>query len=102
MAFLNNTDLFYTYIHHELYIGILHNVVALTLGYLTARLCYVLFKNQKTLTVETGIQNSGLLLVFLFFNGLAGMTILVTFWGIWHIISGLILASYWSFKNKEA
>ena len=58
--------------------------------------------NQKTLAIETGIQNSGLglLLIFTFFEGLGGMAILVAFWGIWHIVSGLIIASLWSKKVK--
>jgi BASS family bile acid:Na+ symporter len=61
------------------------------------------FKNQKTLAIETGIQNSGLglLLIFSFFNGLGGMAILAAFWGIWHIISGLLIALFWSKKSDE-
>lgn len=60
--------------------------------------------NQKTLTFETGIQNSGLglLLVFSFFDSLGGMAILVAFWAVWDMFSGLILASFWSYKLKKA
>jgi len=43
----------------------------------------------------------GLLLIFTFFNDLGGMAILAAFWGIWHIISGLLLAFYWSNKSKK-
>ncbi|HEY5692214.1 MAG TPA: bile acid:sodium symporter family protein, partial [Cyclobacteriaceae bacterium] len=44
------------------------------------------------------IQNSGLglILIFGFFNGLGGMAIVAAWWGIWHILSGLTIASYWS------
>ena len=72
--------------------------MALVLGFLVARIFGLSFKNQKTLAIETGIQNSGLglLLIFTFFNGLGGMAIMAAFWGIWHIVSGLILALYWS------
>jgi BASS family bile acid:Na+ symporter len=38
----------------------------------------------------------GMLLIFSFFNGLGGMALLAAFWGIWHIVSGLIIATYWS------
>jgi BASS family bile acid:Na+ symporter len=31
-------------------------------------------------------------LVFNFFDGLGGMAILVAWWGVWHIISGLTTA----------
>ena len=37
-----------------------------------------------------------MLLIFSFFNGLGGMALLAAFWGIWHIVSGLIIATYWS------
>ena len=104
IAFSKNIDVFNNYIQHVLLIGITHNVLAILLGFTVANLFKLSFKNQKTLAIETGIQNSGLglLLIFTFFNGLGGMAILAAFWGIWHIISGLLLAAYWSKqKNKE-
>ncbi|TWO34345.1 bile acid:sodium symporter family protein [Seonamhaeicola sediminis] len=102
IAFVNNLDVFNAYIHHVLLLGILHNIIAILLGFLVARLFRLSFKNQKTIAIETGIQNSGLglLLIFTFFNGMGGMAILAAFWGIWHIISGLLLAFYWSGKEK--
>lgn len=101
IAFANNLDVFYDYIDRVLLIGIGHNILALLLGLMVAKLFRLSRKNQKTLTIETGIQNSGLglLLIFTFFNGLGGMAILAAFWGIWHIVSGLLLASYWSTKT---
>lgn len=101
IAFSNNLDIFNDYVHHVLAIGIGHNIIALLLGFVIARSFRLSFRDQKTLAIETGIQNSGLglLLIFTFFNGLGGMAILAAFWGIWHIISGLALAAYWS-KRK--
>lgn len=103
IAFSNNLDVFNNYIHHVLAIGISHNILAILLGFTIAKLFRLSFKNQKTLAIETGIQNSGLglLLIFTFFNDLGGMAILAAFWGIWHIISGLLLAFYWSNKSKK-
>ncbi len=103
IAFSKNIDVFNAYIHHVLVIGITHNIIALLLGFFVAKLFRLSLKNQKTLAIETGIQNSGLglLLIFSFFNGLGGMAILAAFWGIWHIISGLLLAYYWS-RQKTA
>ena len=48
--------------------------------------------------IETGIQNSGLglVLIFNFFGGLGGMALVAAFWGIWHIVSGLTVATFWS------
>lgn len=103
IAFSKNIDVFNMYIHHVLALGIAHNILALLLGFGVAKLFKLSFKNQKTLAIETGIQNSGLglLLIFSFFNGLGGMAILAAFWGIWHIISGLLLAFFWSRKKVQ-
>lgn len=100
IAFSKNIDVFNTYIHHVLILGISHNILAILLGFLIAKVFKLSFTDQKTLAVETGIQNSGLglLLIFSFFDGLGGMAILAAFWGIWHIISGLLLTTYWSKK----
>lgn len=101
IAFSKNIAIFNGYVHHVLVLGIGHNLLAIALGFLLARVFRLSFKNQKTLAIETGIQNSGLglLLIFTFFEGLGGMAILAAFWGIWHIISGLLLAMFWSKKG---
>nr|WP_321225587.1 bile acid:sodium symporter family protein [uncultured Psychroserpens sp.] len=103
IAFSKNIDIFYNYIHYVLIIGICHNALAILLGLLTAKAFRLSFKDQKTIAIETGIQNSGLglLLIFTFFSGLGGMAIMAAFWGIWHIVSGLILALYWSRKPSK-
>ncbi len=36
------------------------------------------------------------MLMFDFFDGLGGMAIVTAWWGIWHIVSGLTLATLWS------
>ncbi|MEJ6792398.1 MAG: bile acid:sodium symporter family protein [Lacinutrix sp.] len=102
IAFYNNLDVFVGYVKNVIGIGIFHNALALLLGFLVAKLFKLSFKNQKTIMIETGIQNSGLglLLIFTFFNGLGGMALIAAFWGIWHIISGLILSLYWSRKTN--
>jgi bile acid:Na+ symporter, BASS family len=103
IAFTNNLDVFKNYIHHVLILGISHNTLAILLGFFVAKWFGLSFINQKTIAIETGIQNSGLglLLIFTFFNGLGGMAIMAAFWGIWHIISGLLLAFYWSKKSEK-
>ena len=103
IAFMNNLDVFNNYIHHVLVLGISHNILAILLGYFVAKSFGLSFENQKTLAIETGIQNSGLglLLIFTFFSGLGGMAMMAAFWGIWHIISGLLLALFWSKKSER-
>jgi BASS family bile acid:Na+ symporter len=76
----------------------------LLVGFYFAKLNKLAYLDQKTLSIETGIQNSGLglLLVFSFFDGLGGMALLVAFWAIWDILSGLLIAFFWSDKKKMA
>lgn len=98
VAFYNNLDIFTEYIHYVIFIVILHNFSGLLGGFYFAKGLKLNYYNQKTLALETGIQNSGLglLLVFAFFEGLGGMALCVAFWGIWDILSGLVIAYYWS------
>ena len=74
---------------------IAHNSLALAGGYALASLAGLSPFDRRAVTIETGIQNSGLglVLIFGFFGGLGGMAIVAAFWGIWHAISGLALAS---------
>ncbi|NQV76757.1 MAG: bile acid:sodium symporter family protein [Lutibacter sp.] len=104
IAFYDNYEIFIKYIHHVLILVIVHNLLALMTGFYFAKAMRLSYKNQKTLSIETGIQNSGLglLLIFSFFNGLGGMMLLVAFWAIWDIFSGLLLASYWSKQKVKA
>jgi BASS family bile acid:Na+ symporter len=87
------------------FIGVLiHNALALNLGYWSGRLCGLSEPDNRAVSIEVGIQNSGLglVLVFNFFNGLGGMAILVAWWGIWHIIAGLIAAFIFSRRPLPA
>ena len=87
------------------FIGVLiHNALALNLGYWTGRVCGLSEFDNRAVSIEVGIQNSGLglVLVFNFFNGLGGMAILVAWWGIWHIIAGLVAAFIFSRRPLPA
>ncbi len=77
---------------------IAHNALALGLGFVIATLAGVSAADRRAITIETGIQNSGLglILIFAFFGGLGGMAVVAAFWGMWHAISGLALALAWS------
>ena len=75
-----------------------HNAMALTIGYSAARLFGLEEWDRRAVSIEVGIQNSALalVLIFQFFGGLGGMAIIAGWWGIWHIISGLTVAFFWS------
>jgi BASS family bile acid:Na+ symporter len=98
IALANNFENFLNHIHLVLVVVAIHNALALTTGYLSARLMKLSVADQRTIAIETGIQNSGLglFLIFSFFDGMGGMALVAAWWGIWHIISGLAIASYWS------
>ena len=77
---------------------LIHNALALNLGFWAGRISGLTEQDTRAVSIEVGIQNSGLglVLVFNFFDGLGGMAILVAWWGIWHIIAGLIAAFIFS------
>lgn len=103
LALYNNKDVFMDYVVYVFWIVLLHNLVAFTTGFSLARVFRLSPANVRSVTIETGIQNSGLglLLIFTFFNGLGGMALLAAFWGIWHIVSGLLLAGLWNYGTRK-
>lgn len=105
MAFMNNIDLFIKYIFFIFIIVLVHNALGLITGYSIASIFKLSDINRRTLTIETGIHNSGLGLLLLFNPKIfpydlqiGGMIFVVAWWGIWHIVSGLSLAVYWHKK----
>ena len=101
IAFYQNIEIFLEYIHLVAALVIFHNIGACAIGFYTAKSFGLKKREQKTISMETGIQNGGLglLLIFQFFDGLGGMALLAAFWGIWDIFSGMLLGIYWGRKN---
>ena len=97
IAFFKNYDLFLNWIHAVVFLVLIHNALGLMLGYFLPKVFKRPEKDCRAISIETGIQNSGLalVLIFNFFDGLGGMTIVAAWWGIWHMISGLTLAIFW-------
>lgn len=77
---------------------IVHNLAVLIVGFAVALLFRLGVAERRTLSLETGIQNSGLglLLIFSFFDKNISMALVAAIWGIWHLISGMTLALFWS------
>lgn len=108
VMFSNNWELFVKHIKYIFVIVFVHNLIALFTGYSVSTLFKQSERNRRTLTIETGIQNSGLGLVLLFNPKIfppdlliGGMLFITAWWGIWHIVSGLSIASYWSRKEPK-
>ena len=64
--------------------------------------------DRRTLTIETGIQNSGLGLVLLLGTGIfdsfpphGGTLVITAWWGIWHIISGLSVSGLCNLLDRR-
>lgn len=102
-AFAKNWEIFIKYISALFLFVLMQNMVALASGFSLARLFKLNLPDTKTLTIETGIQNSGLglILYFNFFSeySLGGMGMIVAWWGIWHIVAGLSVATLWARKT---
>jgi BASS family bile acid:Na+ symporter len=98
IAFSKNFDVFRHYIHWVLLAVFLQNGAALAIGYFSAYASGLSEADRRAIAIEVGIQNSalGLVLVFRYFDGLGGMALVAGWWGIWHVISGLTLATIWS------
>lgn len=101
-ALAGNFSLFLKYIHLIFLLVLLHNGLAFLGGYLLPKALKINEVNSRTISIETGIQNSGLALALIFnpriFPAdleLGGMAFIAAWWGVWHIVAGLILALYW-------
>ena len=92
------------YIHLVFGMTALHNGLALLGGFAIATLTGLSTANRRTVTLETGLQNSGLgmTLVFAFFPQYGGMAIVLAWWGIWHLLTGFALAYYWGRRGRGA
>ncbi len=110
LTFGNNIDAFMKCIRYIFLIVLVHNLLALGIGFGTGTLFKVPYKDRRTITIETGIQNSGLGLVLLFnpaifdpviWSNNGGMVVITAWWGVWHIVSGLTLAYAWRLRGRR-
>lgn len=109
IMFANNFEHFLNYMVWIIIIVLVHNFLALSTGFSFSKLLKLSERNRRTVTIETGIQNSGLGLVLIFNPAIfpesldtGGMSIVTAWWGIWHIVAGLLVARIWrNFKYKD-
>ena len=108
VSFSQNFQIFLDNIIFIFIIVLIHNAIAMATGYLGGSLAKVPEADRRSLTVEIGIQNSGLGLILLFNPAIfppeiwhghyGGMLFVAAWWGIWHIVSGLTVA--YLFRRK--
>lgn len=111
IIFTGNLDVFMACIKYIFLIVLLHNLLALGIGFGTSTVLKLPYKDRRTLTIETGIQNSGLGLILLLNPNIfpdtgawannGGMLVITAWWGVWHIISGLTLAFTWRVRGRK-
>ena len=98
IAFSNNFALFIERFSSFFWLVVAHNLLALSLGYGMGTALKLSVPDRRAVTLEVGIQNSGLGLVilFTFFPQAGGMMLITAFWGVWHLVSGLTLSQFWA------
>ena len=108
LSFAGNMDAFLKCIKYIFLVVLLHNLLALGIGFGVGSAFKLPFRDRRTLTIETGIQNSGLGLVLLLGTSLfagfpphGGMLVITAWWGIWHIISGLTVSALFNLTGRQ-
>jgi len=111
IIFTGNLDVFMACIKYIFLVVLIHNLLALGIGFGTSTILKLPYKDRRTLTIETGIQNSGLGLILLLNPNIfpetgawannGGMLVITAWWGVWHIISGLTLAFLWRVRGRK-
>lgn len=103
VAIYGNLENLLNYIGIVFFIVLIHNGLALLSGYSFAKYLLRLPESDaRAISIETGIQNSGLalILIFNFFDGQGGMALIAAWWSIWHLISAFTLAMIWAKNNN--
>jgi bile acid:Na+ symporter, BASS family len=79
----------------------LHNAAGLALGYGVAAVCRVPESSRRAISVEVGMQNSGLAaaLATAHFTPVAALP--SALFSVWHNVSGAALASFWARRAPE-
>lgn len=111
LIFVGNFDAFMRCIKYIFLVVFIHNLLALGIGFGSSTILKLPYKDRRTLTIETGIQNSGLGLILLLNPNIfpetgvwannGGMLVITAWWGVWHIISGLTLAYLWKVRGRK-
>ena len=111
IIFIGNFDAFMRCIKYIFLVVFMHNLLALGIGFGSSTILKLPYMDRRTLTIETGIQNSGLGLILLLNPNIfpetgvwannGGMLVITAWWGVWHIISGLTLAYLWKVRGRK-
>lgn len=95
-AFASNANAFIANAASVFGLVFLHNSLAFGTGFLLAKFARLPDSDVKTITIEAGIQNAGLglIIIFNFFGGISGAALVAAMWGVWHLVSGFVVAQF--------
>lgn len=96
VALMNNRQTFIDHIFSIFWIVVLHNGLGLASAYYFSSALKNTEAVNRTVAIETAIQNSGLglVLIFTFFDGNGSMAIVAAWWGVWHLVSGFLFSYF--------
>jgi BASS family bile acid:Na+ symporter len=96
VAFMNNFEVFKNHILSVFWIVFFHNGLGLISAYYFSSFLKNKESVNRSVAIETGIQNSGLglVLIFTFFQGNGSMALVAAWWGIWHLVSGFAFSYF--------
>lgn len=98
IAFVTNAEVFRDHAGRIVPLAAAHNLAALCLGAAAAYAARLSAADFRAVTMEVGVQNTGLGLIILFntFPDQAVTILLTAFWGVPHLVTGLGLVWFWS------
>lgn len=102
LSFQNNYSFFIQYIHLMFFFVLFLNGGALVFSYWISRACKLSIKDCRTLSIETGIQNSALALALIFNPKIfppdlhiGAIAFIAAWFAVWQMIACTGLAFYW-------
>ena len=108
LSFSSNMAAFLQCVKYIFVVVLIHNLLALGIGFSVGSIARLPYKDRRTLTIETGIQNSGLGLALMLGTSLfanfpphGGMLVITAWWGIWHIVAGLTVATIFNRSKRN-
>lgn len=78
---------------------VLHNGLGLALGYAIARSCRLDVSARRAVSIEVGMQNSGLAAALATVHFSPAAALPAAIFSVWHNVSGSIVASYWARRD---
>ncbi len=99
-----NSRYFLSFLWVILPLVVLHNTIAILIGWGAAKLWRMNDRDTRAMAIEVSMHNSGLGLALILnnFDALGGAALIAAGWGIWHVVSGWALAAWWTRGDRRA